>query len=170
MTDRVLGAVLAGGQSRRFGSDKALALLAGRPLIAHVLDRLRPQVDALVVVGRDHSGETSLPDRPVPGLGPLGGLAASLAFAERHGFDLVLTSGCDLPDLPGDLRQRLGAAPAVASGQPLLGLWPATLRARLDAHLASSPDRSLRGWTALVSARAVELGSFRNINFVSDLE
>jgi molybdopterin-guanine dinucleotide biosynthesis protein A len=58
----------------------------------------------------------------------------------------------------------------VVAGQPLLGLWPATLRGQLDAHLASGPDRSLRGWAALVGARAVELGSFRNINFVSDLE
>ncbi len=169
MTMRVLGAVLAGGRSRRFGSDKALALLAGKPLIAHVLDRLRPQVDAVVVVGRGYAGEGSLPDRPAAGLGPLGGLAAALAHAAVNGFDSVLTSGCDLPDLPLDLREQLGLAPAVAAGQPLLGLWPAALSARLDAHLADSGDRSLRRWVTAAGARQVDLGRFRNINFASDL-
>ena len=166
---RVLGAVLAGGQSRRFGSDKALALLGGKPLITHVLDRLGPQVAALVVVGRRHPGSVSLADRPRPGLGPLGGLAAALAHGAAHGFDAVLTSGCDLPDLPLDLRARLGDAPAVAAGQPLLGLWPATLAEDLDRHLAAVGDRSLCGWVARTGAREVDLGTFRNINTINDL-
>ncbi len=169
MASLILGAVLAGGQSRRFGSDKALALLAGTPLIAHVLDALRPQVAALVVVGRDHAGERSLPDRPAPGLGPLGGLAAALSHAAAHGFDAVLTSGCDLPDLPPDLRERLAPAPAVATGQPLLGLWPAALAERLDRHLADGGDRSLRRWVAVAGAREVDLGRFRNVNTPADL-
>ncbi|MBV8971391.1 MAG: molybdenum cofactor guanylyltransferase [Sphingomonadaceae bacterium] len=166
---RILGAVLAGGQARRFGSDKALALLDGKRLIDHVLDALRPQVAAIVVVGRDHPGEVSLPDWPGPGLGPLGGLAAALAYARARRFDAVLTSGCDLPDVPRDLAARLGTPPAVATGQPLVGLWPAALAARLDAHLAAGCDRSLRGWASAVAAREVDLGSFRNINHISDL-
>ncbi|MGI4879557.1 MAG: molybdenum cofactor guanylyltransferase [Janthinobacterium lividum] len=165
----VLGAVLAGGASRRFGSDKALAEWRGLPLIAHVIDRLRPQVGALVVVGRDHPGEVSIPDRPLPGLGPLGGLNAALHHARDAGFDAVLTSGCDLPRLPRDLREELGAGPAYVAGQPLLGLWPAELAPLLDLHLRSSADRSLRGWIALVGARAVDLGTVLNVNRPDDL-
>ncbi len=166
---RLLGAILAGGQARRFGSDKALALLDGRALIDHVAQRLRPQVAALVVVGREHVGLATVADRPKPGLGPLGGLNAALAYAAAQGFDAVLTSGCDLPDLPRDLAKRLGEGPAFAVGQPLLGLWPAGLAARLDAHLATSTDRSLRTWVALSGAREVDLGTFANINTPSDL-
>ncbi len=124
---------------------------------------------ALVVVGREYPGEVSIPDRPAARLGPLGGLAAALAHAAANGFDSVLTSGCDLPDLPLDLGRRLGEAPAVAAGQPLLGLWPAGLAETLDAHLAAGGDRSLRGWAAACGAREIDLGSFRNINFISDL-
>lgn len=170
MTDHgLLGAILAGGASRRFGSDKAVALLDGKALIDHVIDRLTPQVVALVVIGRDHPRTVSLPDRPGPGLGPLGGLAAALAHAAREGFDAVLTSGCDLPGLPRDLAARLGDGPAVARGQPLLGLWPASLSAALDDHLAGSTDRSLRRWVAGCGAREVDVGPIANINTVADL-
>lgn len=165
----ILGAVLAGGASRRFGSDKAMAEWRGKSLIAHAIDRLRPQVDALVVVGRDHT-LGAIPDRPAPGLGPLGGLCAALHHARANGFDAVLTSGCDLPDLPLDLAERLaGDGPAAASGQPLLGLWPATLADQLDRHLAATGDRSLRCWIAATGTRIVDLGTVLNINTPADL-
>ncbi len=59
---RLLGAVLAGGQSRRFGSDKALALLDGRPLIAHVIAALAAQTEAVIVCGKEWGDW--VPDRP----------------------------------------------------------------------------------------------------------
>lgn len=166
---RVLGAVLAGGASRRFGSDKALATIDGKPLIEHVIGQLERQVDALVVVGRDHSGWPSIGDRPARGLGPLGGLNAALHYAEANDFSAVLTSACDLPELPADLRARLGDGPSVARGQPLLGLWPVALAGLLDRHLAASDDRSLRGWVAASGARQVDFGPIRNVNTVADL-
>jgi molybdopterin-guanine dinucleotide biosynthesis protein A len=165
----LLGAVLAGGASSRFGSDKAMAQFNGKTLIDLVISRMRPQVSDLVVVGRDHPGEASIPDRPAPGLGPLGGLCAALHRAAAGGYDAVLTSGCDLPELPLDLREALGEAPAFALGQPLLALWPAALAGVLDLHLARSTDRSLRGWVALTGARAVDLGPIRNVNRPGDL-
>ena len=165
----VLGAVLAGGASSRFGSDKAMAVWRGRPLIEHVIARLRPQVSDLVVVGHDHSSEASIPDRPAAGLGPLGGLCAALHHAAAGGYDAVLTSGCDLPELPLDLREALGVGPAFAVGQPLLALWPAALAGVLDLHLARSPDRSLRGWVTLTGARGVDFGPIRNVNRPEDL-
>lgn len=165
----VLGAVLAGGASRRFGSDKAMTEWHGKPLVEHVISRLRPQVHTLIVVGRDYAGEVSIPDRPAPGLGPLSGLCAALFAAVRDGYDAVLTSGCDLPELPLDLREMLGVGPAVVAGQPLLGLWPATLAGVLDLHLARSEDRSMRGWVALTGARQMDLGPIRNVNRPGDL-
>ncbi len=165
----ILGAVLAGGASSRFGSDKAMAEFRGKPLIEHVIFRLRPQVSDLVVVGREHPGEASIPDRPAPGLGPLGGLNAALHHAVAQGYDAVLTSGCDLPELPLDLREMLGEAPAFALGQPLLALWPAALAGVLALHLRSTTDRSLRGWVALTGARGVDLGPIRNVNRPGDL-
>ncbi|QYE34532.1 molybdenum cofactor guanylyltransferase [Polymorphobacter sp. PAMC 29334] len=165
----VLGAILAGGASSRFGSDKAMAEWRGKPLIEHVITRLRPQVSDLVVVGRDYPGEVSIPDRPAPGLGPLGGLCAALRHAAAGGYDAVLTSGCDLPELPLDLREALGEGPAFVLGQPLLALWPVGLAGVIDLHLAHSVDRSLRGWVALTGARGVDIGPIRNVNRPGDL-
>ena len=167
---RRLGAIFAGGQARRFGSDKAMALLDGTPLLAHVVARLAPQVDTLVVVGRDWPGLMRIDDRPHPGLGPLGALAGVLAYARAEGFTDVLTSGCDLPDTPKDLFDSLAPAPAVVDGQPLLGLWPTSLAETLLKHLEATDDRSMRGWIAHSGARAIALPyALANINTPADL-
>ena len=95
-------AILAGGQSKRLGRDKALVSIHGdgRPLIAHLIERLRPLSTDLFVVGPDRPGYRDL-DAPLapddyPGEGPLGGIATSLRRA-RH--DRVLAVACDLPFL-----------------------------------------------------------------------
>ena len=71
MDERLLGAIVAGGRSRRFGSDKARATVEGRTLFDHVVGALSPQVADIVLCGRDWPGFDSLDDRPEPGLGPL---------------------------------------------------------------------------------------------------
>lgn len=165
-----LGAIFAGGAGRRFGSDKALALLEGRTLLDHVADRLRPQCDALIVVGRPWPGLVQVEDRPAPGQGPLGALAGALTHAQETGFGQVLTSGCDLPDLPKDLRDMLGIGPAIIRGQPLLGLWPTACLTELLTHLSTTKDRSMRGWIIASGARMVVCDQpLANINYASDL-
>jgi molybdopterin-guanine dinucleotide biosynthesis protein A len=136
----VAGVILAGGRSTRMGGgDKALAPLAGRPLLQHVIDRLAPQVVTLALSVEHESaplagfGLPQLPD-PVPGhRGPLGGLLSGL----RHFAGLrhwVLLASCDAPFLPLDLAARLqacavgvGAPAAVAvhggEWQPTFSLW-----------------------------------------------
>lgn len=161
--------MFAGGQARRFGSDKALAPWNGQPLLAHVVARLGVQVDRVAVVGREWPGCVALADRPPGGHGPLAALAAALAYAADRGFATVLTSGCDLPDLPEDVGQRLAPAPAVVDGQPLLGLWPVVVLPALDRHLAEG-GRSMRGWIAASGARTVALDRpVANINRPEDL-
>lgn len=147
---RVLGAVLAGGQSRRFGSDKAMAELDGRPLIDHAAAALEPHVDTVAICGRTFAPYLALPDRPAPDLGPLGGLAAALRHAADHGFDMVLSIGCDVPALPTGLADALLAAgaPIAVRALPICGLWRASDAGRLDRHLASTDDRSMRNWLA----------------------
>lgn len=168
----ILGAVLAGGEARRFGSDKALALFEGRPLIDHVIDRLAPQTDGLVVVGRDHGGLTRVEDRPVHGLGPLGAIGGALQWGQAHGFDAVLTVPCDTPLLPLDLAGALaGEGAAVVAGLPVIGWWPTALCGALDDWLAGDRSRAVRHWAAAVGARAVVLETLpANVNTAADLE
>ncbi|MCA3254059.1 MAG: molybdenum cofactor guanylyltransferase [Alphaproteobacteria bacterium] len=166
-----LGAILAGGTGRRFGSDKALALLGDKPLIAHVAARLGPQVESLVVCGRDWDGLPRLDDRPRAGLGPLGGLCAALTHAEALGMDAVLTAPVDAPTLPRDIAALLarGRAPAVLAGQPLIGLWPSALATPLARYLADTSDLSVQRWVTTVGARRVRGPILPNINTPNDM-
>lgn len=167
---RRLGAVLAGGQSSRFGSDKALAMLDGESLIARAVDSLAMWCDAVVVVGREQGPAPCIPDWPRPGMGPLGGIAAALRHAEAEGFAEVLTIGVDCPDLPDDLPARLGAAPAMIASQPVIGLWLASAAADVAAILQGSGKHSLRALAERIGARGVMLPSDpANINTPSDL-
>ena len=88
-----LGAIIAGGKATRFGADKAAALLHGQPLMEHVADGLRDQVDKLIVCGRAWPGMDWIEDRPFADMGPLGGLNAALHYAQQNGFDEVVTAG-----------------------------------------------------------------------------
>ncbi len=167
---KLLGAIIAGGRARRFGSDKALAAIDGRAMLDHVADRLRPQCDALMVAGRDWPGMDRIDDRPEPGLGPLGGLAGALVFARSRGFDAVLTASCDLPDLPLDLRARLGSPSAILRGQPTIGLWDSDLADPLTRWLVSAADRSIRAWAIEADARWVAAeAKIANVNTPADL-
>jgi molybdopterin-guanine dinucleotide biosynthesis protein A len=170
---RLLGAVLAGGRSSRFGSDKALAEWNGRPLLAHAAEALAAQCETVIVCGREWPGLVSLPDRPEPDLGPLGGLNAALRHALVNGFDAVLSVGCDTPVLPTDLAARLSAVGEAAylEGMPVIGRWPARLAAALDKHLTESDDRSMRAWGRVALAVAVEIGQpLANVNRPEDLD
>lgn len=170
---RILGAVLAGGQSRRFGSDKAVAELRGRSLIEHVLAALTPQVDGLVMVGRPgaEEGVPAIPDRPAPDLGPLGGLNAALHYGRAHGYAAVATVGCDMPVLPADLvsRLRAGGDTAILATVPIIGLWPTSLADTLDAYLETATNRSMRRWAATIGATIVAAPALPNINTPDDL-
>jgi molybdopterin-guanine dinucleotide biosynthesis protein A len=162
--------VLAGGLSRRFGSDKALATIGGRAMLDVVIEQLRPQCADLVVAGRDWRGEMRIDDLPRPGLGPLGGLAAALVYARAHDHELVLTSGCDLPELPDGLVALLAPADAVLADQPTVSLWRAERADALLAWIKKSDRRSIFAWAAEAGARRVAGPAMANVNRPEDLE
>ncbi len=166
----ILGAIIAGGRSVRFGSDKALALIDGQPLIAHVAQALARQCAAVVVCGRDWDGLTRLDDRPSDGLGPLGGLNAALTHAAAHGFDGVLCCPVDVHPVPPDCADRLaGEGARVFADQHMLGYWPAALAAALDAFVAQG-GRAMHRWIIAAGAQRVpEPPGMININRREDL-
>lgn len=169
---RLLGAVLAGGQARRFGSDKALAILHGSSLIERVVASLAAQTETVVICGRRYGDYPMLEDIPTPSLGPLGGLAAALAFARSAGFDIVVSAPCDVPFLPRDLVEKLGTSPAggYIEDCPLVGAWPASLAPELDGYLRSDASRSVRRWAEQAGVASVRLDHpFPNVNTAQDL-
>src|SRR6476659_11492992 len=107
----VTGLVLAGGQGSRMGGvDKGLQTFRGKPMVAHVIERLAPQVDELLINANrnpdDYArfGHRVIADE-IPGFaGPLAGFERGLAHASG---ELVVTVPCDSPFLPHDLVARL---------------------------------------------------------------
>lgn len=161
---RILGALIAGGRSRRFGSDKALADWNGRSLARHAAEVLAQQCEHVVVCGARLAGFPSLEDRPGGGLGPLGGLNAALHLADRTGLAGALCVPVDVHPLPPDLRRRLaGAAPCVLREQRAVSWWPASLAPKLDDHLAAG-HRSLLSWIEATNARMLDDSALALIN------
>ena len=171
----ILGAVLAGGQSSRFGSDKALAELDGHTLLARAVGQLSAWCGSVVVVGRTEAPAptlpaTFLPDWPRAGMGPLGGLAAALRHAANNRYEAVLSIGVDAPLLPGYLPALLGPGPAYLAAQPVIGLWPVGTLSAIEAILQGDTRHSMRAFAEATKARPVTLASIpANINTPEDL-
>ena len=163
----ILGAVLIGGRSSRFGSDKAEAEWNGRTLADHAAAVIGQHVDLVVRVG----GGGAVPDLPRPGLGPLGGIAGALDHAASHGFESVLTIACDMPRVPSELiTALLRRAPSYCADAPVLGHWPAALGAQLLGWVEGD-DRSIRGWAHAVGALPISSPEpLGNVNTRDDLD
>ena len=198
MPEGMIGVVLAGGKSSRMGGgDKALLQLVGRPLLAHVVERLRPQVAEILLNANDDPGRFAtfgLPlvaDRLTGKMGPLAGIHAGLAWAKanRPESRFVITVAADTPFFPSDLVSRLCAATDKAnptlvvarseSGvHPVFGLWPVSLATHLEDSLRRGARKALDFVTAHqakeVTFPPVEIGGraldpFLNINRPEDL-
>lgn len=167
---KILGAILAGGKARRFGSDKAHAEIEGVRMIDHVARSLGAQTESLIVCGREESEFDCIPDRPAGDLGPLGGINAALQHAKNLGFDAVLSAGCDIPNLPEDLRSLLsGTSAAIIADQPVVGFWPKDAAEELDQYLVSG-ERRIYGFARAIRAREISLPKpLMNINRPEDL-
>ncbi|GGD86747.1 molybdenum cofactor guanylyltransferase [Aureimonas endophytica] len=160
---RVAAVILAGGRGSRLSADrpKPLVELRGRPLVAHVLDRLALPFAPILISAADPAAFAGLDlpivsDRVPDFQGPLAGLDAAAAFLRREepGATHLLSLPGDTPFLPPDIAARLGAAggegPRLASFagrlQPVAALWPLPALDELADHLSTASDRSLLGF------------------------
>jgi molybdopterin-guanine dinucleotide biosynthesis protein A len=165
-TEPVIGVLLAGGQSRRMGGgDKCLLELAGKPLLTHVVERLKPQTSALVLNANgdlERFSKFELPTiaDPVEGFaGPLAGVLAGFTWAREHAPETrwIVTAATDTPFFPQDLVAKLldatkGQYPTIALASsndrmhPVFGLWPTSLADDLHEALESG-TRKVLDWT-----------------------
>lgn len=182
----MLVVILAGGEGRRIGGDKPARMLGGITLLERALRQAATWSNRVVVAARNQEqasvidSKVIIDDHEIEG--PLGGLAAGLRFARNAGAPVMLTLPADMPFLPPDLSERLGAsigdnAAAIASSgghlHPVCGLWRTGALDRLPQYLASG-RRSLRGFAEVVGHAAVDWPAeprdpFFNINSASDL-
>jgi molybdopterin-guanine dinucleotide biosynthesis protein A len=191
----IAGVLLAGGLARRMGGgDKPLRMIGGRKLLELVIERMRPQVAALVLNANGDParfaayGLPVIADSVADNPGPLAGVLAGLDWAadNRPDCSMVVSVATDAPFLPRDLVSRLYAqmiaegadlACAASGGQahPVIGLWPVRLRADLRHALADEDIRKVDVWTARYRLATVPFSDqpidpFFNANRPQDLE
>ena len=185
---RIAGCILAGGRSLRMGSDKATVMLAGRSLLSHAAQRLRPQVQALIVNANSDFGALSDPvvaDEMSNVAGPLAGVLAALdwAAADHQKYDALVTVPVDAPFFPLDLVLQLsslgGTTITVASSanqlHPVFALWPIGTAETLRNWLRGENNRSAKRFIASVPHKIIDFPSvdgvdpFMNINTREDL-
>jgi molybdopterin-guanine dinucleotide biosynthesis protein A len=184
----VTGVILAGGLGRRMGGfDKGMIELDGRPMIAHVIQRLAGQV-AEILINANRSleryrafGYRVVPDAIEGYAGPLAGLERGLSEA---GHELVATVPCDSPFLPVELVRRLYASLAAEHAElavartgsqthPVFCLCTRRLHPHLRDFLAAG-GRKIDAWYSTLDVVEVPFDdqpeAFSNINTREELE
>lgn len=192
---RTVGVLLAGGQARRMGGgDKCLRQLANRPILAHVIERIRPQVEALVLNANGDPARFEAFDLPVAAdvidgfAGPLAGVLTGMEWARAHRPDCpwIVSVATDTPFLPADLVMRMqtaiqdeGAelACALSNGRthPVFGLWPVSLADALRKAMVDEDIRKVDRFTQRFRLAEVEFPDepydpFFNTNRPEDLD
>jgi molybdenum cofactor guanylyltransferase len=184
---KVSAIILAGGRATRMGGeDKGLLLLQKKPLIQHVIERLKPQADEILInANREITqyqmlGYPVLQDENADFIGPLAGFCLGLQHAKH---EYVLTVPCDSPSLPLDLADRLliGMAEAhadiaIASSDgdvhPVFCLCKKTVLPSLIDYLASG-ERKVSTWQKFQKYVAIDFSdnpdAFINLNTFEDL-
>jgi len=187
MTDCAV--ILAGGQASRMGGgDKGRLMLGDQSLIQRVIDRITPQVDAVVLNANgdlsrfDDLGLAVVADSVAGHAGPLAGVLAGMDWAAKQGHEWLISVAADTPSFPRDLAARLAeydtpvvlaATPDPERGrlpQPTFGRWQVALRHDLRAAL-NDGVRKIRQWTQAKGETLVMFGEddFFNINTPEDL-
>ena len=191
----VCGVLLAGGRARRMGGgDKCLRPLGGRPLIAHVIERTRSQVQTQIICANGDLARFARFGLPVVEdtigdfAGPLVGILSGMewAAAALPGARWIASFATDTPFLPDDLVARLGAAVeeegaemacATSGGRthPIIGLWPVEAAAEIRRAISEEKLRKALMWvqrrrTALVDFPCRPHDPFFNVNRERDLE
>ena len=182
----ITAVILAGGKGSRLGGqDKGLVIYKGKPLIAHVLERIQPQVEQILIsANRNQSkyqkyGYTVINDELSNFQGPLAGFASAMKIAKT---DYILTLPCDGPKLPLDLVSRMTQEIKEKSGiavahngerlQPVYAMIPVALLDSLENFLANG-HRKVESWYAEQKSHVVDFSeqsnAFFNINRKQDL-
>ena len=189
---KVTSIVLCGGKERRFGSNKALAMVAGKTAIERVIERLEPLSDLVLVVTSPEKtnlpvfGHTRTLIDKYPGKGPLGGIYTGLIEAQSPEAIVV---GCDMPFLNTQLLKKMvgmadgfdAVVPRLDAGmiEPLHAVYARSSVSEMKEHL----DNDRLSITQLVRELKVrymekeeylpldpDMLSFFNINYPEDLE
>ena len=190
--NNILGTVLAGGKSQRFGEDKSQVMLEGKLLIDYILSEISSEFREILVVSNNkidfkNSEKISIIEDFKKGLGPLGGVLSAMKWVKENNknYEWVSTFPADTPFFKKEILQkfykeieieksRLFFIKSNKTRHNIFGLWSIDLLEKLDEDL-NKGDRKVELWANSVGVKVIDMDfknidPFFNINTKQDLE
>jgi len=190
--NNILGAVLAGGKSQRFGEDKSQVMLEGKLLIDYILSEISSEFREILVVSNNkidfkNSEKISRIEDFKKGLGPLGGVLSVMKWVKENNknYEWVSTFPVDTPFFKKEILQKFYKEIEIEKSKlffiksnmtrhNIFGLWSIDLLDKLEEDL-NKGDRKVELWANSVGVKVIDMDfknidPFFNINTKQDLE
>tara|TARA_B100001105_G_scaffold142396_1_gene114140 strand:- start:4 stop:621 length:618 start_codon:yes stop_codon:yes gene_type:complete len=188
--DNILAVVLAGGKSKRFGSNKAEIMLKDKKLIDYTLEKIKSKFKKIIIVSNNlnFSNYTTIKDCIDGQLGPLAGVLSAMKWAKINGdvFNWIVTFPCDTPFFNISLIEKfkkasktqdskLYFAKAKNKRHNIFGLWSLDLIDQLEEDLLVNSIRKVEDWANEIGVKTINFenekyDTFFNINTKEDLK
>jgi len=191
--NKILGVVLAGGKSLRFGTDKSQAILGNKNLINHVLDKILIKFDEILIVA-NHKIQFNKNDKIYlisdyhKDLGPLGGIYSAMKWIKDNNkpYEWIISLPTDTPffeakildeffNKTSEKEKKLFFIKSNNKRHNIFGLWSLDLFKSLEKDLLENNERKVETWANKIGVETININfegqdPFFNINTTDDLE
>ena len=191
--NNILGVVLAGGKSKRFGDDKTTAKLGNKSLLDHTIEKIEKKFDEILIISNNEKHISikknvfSTKDLIEGHLGPLVGVLSAMEWIKKHkkNYNWIATFPCDTPFFDENLVDKIMNCPKNSSKKlfflksgnrrhNIFGLWSLELKDILLEDI-NKGHRKVEQWANKVGSEIIEINdendyNFLNINTKEDLE
>ena len=191
--NNILGVVLAGGKSKRFGDDKTAAKLGNKSLLDHTIEKIEKKFDEILIISNNEKHVSikknvfSAKDLIEGHLGPLVGVLSAMEWIKKHkkNYNWIATFPCDTPFFDENLVDKIMNCPKNSSKKlfflksgnrrhNIFGLWSLELKDILLEDI-NKGHRKVEEWANKVGSEIIEINdkndyTFLNINTKEDLE
>tara|TARA_Y100000590_G_scaffold454806_1_gene602244 strand:+ start:1755 stop:2366 length:612 start_codon:yes stop_codon:yes gene_type:complete len=187
--NNILGVVLAGGKSKRFGEEKSKVKLHGKTLLKHTIDKIKSKFDKIIIVSNSKVGEDyiTIKDCIDGQLGPLVGVLSAMKWIKKNNFtyNWIATFPCDTPFFKISLIDKFIEASSLKESllyfvkseekrHNIFGLWSVKLIETLEKDIVENKYRKVEKWANKIGVKTInisyqEIDPFFNINTKEDL-
>ena len=188
--NNILGVVLAGGKSKRFGEDKSTIKLNGKTLIEHTLDKIKSKLNKIIIVSNDKvlKNYITINDCIDGQLGPLVGVLSAMKWIKdnNYSYNWIITFPCDTPFFNISIIDKfvevsklndslLYFAKSEEKRHNIFGLWSLKLIETLEMDIVKNNHRKVEKWADKIGVKTInisykEVDPFFNINTKEDLK